>query len=120
MHPRSTCSHASPGSTPATIICALNVLPNDSHVGGCKGCRSNTNSVAVPDSPDADLQSAITAPPELLGDKIAVLAEKWGADKLAAAYERMTGLPCGCAGRRELLNRLDGWMRGLGSRKRAN
>lgn len=63
------------------------------------------------DSPDADLQSAITAPPELLGDKIAVLAEKWGADKLAAAYERMTGLPCGCAGRRELLNRLDGWMR---------
>lgn len=64
-------------------------------------------------SPDADLQSAITAPPELLGDKIAALAEKWGADKLAAAYERMTGLKCGCAGRRELLNRLDGWMRGL-------
>lgn len=66
----------------------------------------------VAPSPDADLQSALAAP-ELLGDKVAAMAEKWGVDNLAAAYERMTGLPCGCAGRRELLNRLDGWMRGL-------
>lgn len=64
-------------------------------------------------SPDDDLQSTLTIAPDLLGDKIAAMAEKWGADKLAAAYERMTGLPCGCAGRRELLNRLDGFVRGL-------
>lgn len=46
-HPRSTCSHADPGSMPATIVCRLKIVPDDSHVGCCAGCRSNTGKVPM-------------------------------------------------------------------------
>lgn len=43
---------------------------------------------------------------KLLGDHTAALLQKIGADKLARAYERVTGKPCNCANRRAALNRI--------------
>jgi hypothetical protein len=42
---------------------------------------------------------------KLLGDMSADMLKKIGGDKLAKAYERFTGKPCGCAKRRQALNR---------------
>ncbi len=39
-----------------------------------------------------------------LGDAVADLAHVTGFDKVAHAYERMTGKNCGCEQRRQLLN----------------
>ena len=64
-------------------------------------------------SVDADLAHVMASPPELLGDMVESLAEKWGLDKVATAWERATGLPCGCEGRKQLLNRVDGFVRKL-------
>tara|TARA_R100001460_G_scaffold44130_1_gene80709 strand:- start:234 stop:398 length:165 start_codon:yes stop_codon:yes gene_type:complete len=41
-----------------------------------------------------------------LGDTIYKTAKMIGADKVAKAYERVTGKPCGCQERRDTLNRL--------------
>jgi hypothetical protein len=41
-----------------------------------------------------------------LGDAVADLAHLTGMDKLAQAYERLTGKDCGCEQRRETLNHL--------------
>lgn len=43
---------------------------------------------------------------ELLGDKTAELLKRVGADKVAAAYARITGRPCACNRRKEILNRV--------------
>lgn len=43
---------------------------------------------------------------KLLGDMTADVLKKVGADKLAKAYERLTGKPCNCANRRIALNRI--------------
>lgn len=44
-----------------------------------------------------------------LGDTVAKVAHAVGADKVAKAYERATGKPCGCAERQAKLNRLVGY-----------
>ncbi len=41
-----------------------------------------------------------------LGDAVADLAHLTGMDKLAQAYERLTGKDCGCEQRRETLNKI--------------
>ena len=41
-----------------------------------------------------------------LGDTIAAVFEATGIEAAAKAFERLTGRPCGCKDRRELLNRL--------------
>jgi len=43
---------------------------------------------------------------KLLGDMTADMLKKIGADKLAKAYERVTGKPCGCSKRRKALNNM--------------
>lgn len=43
---------------------------------------------------------------KLVGDVSAELLKKVGADKLARAYERLSGRPCNCAGRRQALNNI--------------
>ena len=41
-----------------------------------------------------------------LGDAVANVAQVTGADKIAQAYEAITGKSCGCKERQEALNRL--------------
>jgi len=41
-----------------------------------------------------------------LGDCVAKIATALGLDQVASEYEDLTGKPCGCAKRREMLNRL--------------
>jgi hypothetical protein len=41
-----------------------------------------------------------------LGDTVADLTHLTGVDRLAKAYEQMTGKPCGCDQRQEKLNNL--------------
>jgi hypothetical protein len=41
-----------------------------------------------------------------LGDAIADFTHLTGLDRLAQAYERITGKDCGCEERREVLNKL--------------
>ena len=41
-----------------------------------------------------------------LGDTVATVAATLGLDKLAAAYEQLTGKPCGCKTRQAALNKL--------------
>jgi hypothetical protein len=43
---------------------------------------------------------------KLLGDVTAEMLKKIGAEKLAKAYERLTGKPCNCANRRNALNNI--------------
>lgn len=46
------------------------------------------------------------APAEGLGDTVAAIAHRVGADRLAALFTRVTGIGCGCGWRKKLLNRL--------------
>jgi hypothetical protein len=41
-----------------------------------------------------------------LGDTVADLTHLTGVDRLAKAYEQVTGKPCGCTERQEKLNKL--------------
>jgi hypothetical protein len=41
-----------------------------------------------------------------MGDVVAQVTESTGMDKLAQVYEQVTGKPCGCDERREMLNKL--------------
>lgn len=43
---------------------------------------------------------------KLLGDKVEEIIKKMHGDKLAKAYEKVTGRPCGCQKRKEALNNL--------------
>jgi hypothetical protein len=43
---------------------------------------------------------------KLLGDITKDMLKKVGAEKLAKAYERLTGKPCNCAARRNALNNI--------------
>ena len=43
---------------------------------------------------------------KLLGDMTTEVLQKVGIDKLARAYERLTGRPCNCKNRQATLNRL--------------
>lgn len=42
----------------------------------------------------------------LLGDMTEAMLKQIGADKLAKFYERKTGKPCNCAGRKQTLNNI--------------
>jgi len=44
--------------------------------------------------------------PKLLGDMTEAMLKKVGADKLAKYYERISGRPCNCAGRKQALNNI--------------
>jgi hypothetical protein len=44
----------------------------------------------------------------LAGDVVEAIARRIGADRLAAWWEKQTGKPCGCAERKEKLNRATG------------
>lgn len=41
----------------------------------------------------------------LAGDMVEAIARRIGADRLAAWWERQTGRPCGCARRKEYMNK---------------
>lgn len=41
-----------------------------------------------------------------LGDTLAIITAATGLDEIAAIYTRLTGLDCGCASRKEALNKL--------------
>lgn len=41
---------------------------------------------------------------QLLGDRLAAGLQKIGADRVAKAYERLTGRPCGCEERTAAIN----------------
>ena len=43
---------------------------------------------------------------KLLGDMTAEMLKKIGAEKLAKAYERITGKPCNCGNRKTTLNNI--------------
>lgn len=45
-----------------------------------------------------------TPAPRGLGDRIHLIAVALGLDRVARAFERVTGKPCGCAERRRRLN----------------
>jgi len=47
-----------------------------------------------------------TPAPRGLGDRIHLIAVALGLDRVARAFERVTGKPCGCAARRAALNKL--------------
>jgi hypothetical protein len=72
--------------------------------------------VSAPTAED-ELRETKKGKPELLGDRLATWFEKWGADKAAAAWERVTGTPCGCKGRQDFINRADSFVRRLLGRK---
>jgi hypothetical protein len=59
--------------------------------------ESTRNVASVPPRPYPDIP--------LAGDVVEAMAKRLGADRLASWWEAMTGLPCGCAERREKLNR---------------
>jgi hypothetical protein len=116
-HPRSTCQHASLGTRPAYLVCALKIVPDDSHVGACKCCPKHSAAPCTYASaekeltPDAaDLAKLIEQNHQdpLLGDRVEAWVKQMGADKAAAAWERWTGIPCGCTWRKNVLNKLDG------------
>ena len=44
--------------------------------------------------------------PKMLGDMTEAMLKKVGADKLAKYYERISGRPCNCAGRKQTLNNI--------------
>ena len=54
----------------------------------------------------ADVQALVGAELRGLGDDIEVLAKAMGADRLAKAFEELTGWSCGCPQRKALLNKL--------------
>jgi len=47
-----------------------------------------------------------TPAPRGLGDRIHLIAVALGLDRVARAFERVTGKPCGCADRRRRLNHI--------------
>ncbi len=49
-----------------------------------------------------------------LGDEVEAIAKAIGADKLAAAFEELTGWDCGCDARKRLLNKLPGMAKAWG------
>lgn len=61
----------------------------------CDGRGATVVHTAIPDIP-------------LAGDVVEAIARRIGADRLARWWERQTGIPCGCEGRKELLNRATG------------
>lgn len=54
---------------------------------------------------DATARLVANRPPRGLGDVLAAVFKATGAAKLAKAYERVTGKPCGCAQRQAALNK---------------
>lgn len=61
--------------------------------------------VMRPDLPPADAYVRF-AESKGLGDTIAKITHATGLSKLAEAYTRITGKPCGCTSRQEALNKL--------------
>ena len=45
-------------------------------------------------------------PPPGLGDEVEALVKTFGLDRLAKAYEKVTGKPCGCNRRKAMMNKL--------------
>ena len=75
-------------------------LPIPGQTVHCGRCNLQCSRVMV-------LQCQRKGPPSQgLGDTIAKLAEATGVAKVVAKIEAVTGVDCGCHGRREALNRL--------------
>lgn len=55
---------------------------------------------------DCPLGKHVLPPARGAGDTVARAAHAMGVDKLAKAWERVTGRPCGCKVRQERLNRM--------------
>lgn len=49
----------------------------------------------------------------LLGDNVEEILKQLGADKIAKAFEEITGHDCGCKKRRERLNSIHKWWKDL-------
>lgn len=84
----------------ATVSQCETELPSPGETVHCGRCNRQCHRVMV-------LQCWRKGPPSKgLGDTIAKLAEATGVAKVVAKIEAVTGVDCGCQGRRELLNRL--------------
>ena len=53
-----------------------------------------------------EFDALVKAQPVGLGDSVAALAARLGADKAAILFEKLTGISCGCPGRQAWLNKL--------------
>jgi hypothetical protein len=71
--------------------CALNLHGGRPSHGVCGGCDHKAELVTVSRG---------------LGDTVAKVADATGLTKAVKTYERLSGKPCGCAGRQALLNKL--------------
>ncbi|HWE02452.1 MAG TPA: hypothetical protein VG326_08570 [Tepidisphaeraceae bacterium] len=74
--------------------------------GACACMEDGRDIVEHAKAGDCALGRHIAAPPSGLGDVVASLAKRVGADRAAAVFHRLTGRDCGCRKRREKLNRL--------------
>lgn len=116
------CDHWQAPINPCVGTCARGVFVGKRYPSVCTNCAYNTVPAAWPllrvrgqelVTAETELLAAKSTSPDLLGDRLAAWFEKWGADKAAAAWERVTGTPCGCKGRRDFLNRVDSMVRSL-------
>jgi hypothetical protein len=62
-------------------------------------------------APPAPPPPAPVATPMLAGDIAEAAFKRLGADRLAKWYEAKTGKPCGCASRKEAMNKADAALR---------
>jgi hypothetical protein len=73
-----------------------------------------------PVDPDEAALLQAAANPEGWGDHVAAAIHRIGADRVYKMVREAAGRPAGCGGcnaRREALNRLEGWVKGVFSRK---
>lgn len=97
------------------------------NIKACHACIRGTGRTACPEdggdigthAEEADcplglhIASDGSLPPKALrdlniplpGDVVETIAKRIGADRLAKLWERWTGMPCGCAERKEKMNR---------------
>lgn len=116
-----TCDHLQDGR------CAVGHVKAKPSPGVCANCAHNTTGGEWPvviitatisgrartNTAESELLAFRRSPSKLLGDRLAAWFERWGADKAAAAWERVTGTKCGCEGRKDFINRADSFVRRL-------
>jgi hypothetical protein len=93
------CPHWSDCGTIAGGCCALKLFGGRPSHGVCRTACTHPDRgpMPAPPAPRPDIP--------LAGDIIEALAKRLGADRLAKWWEKRTGIPCGCAERKERINR---------------
>ena len=83
--------------------CSLGLFGGKPSHGTCMWCQNNRS----PNQPVPLVIESKSQPTKipLAGDLVAAAAKRIGADRLAKLWEKWTGKPCGCAERKERMNR---------------